>query len=566
MLKNKKNIVTIAITLVIIVAVNVISSKLYKRFDLTKDKRYTLSSEALQTVEDVDSPLIIDVFLEGNFPSEFRRLRDETQQLLEEFSLYNSQIKFGFLNPLADEKTRNQNLQQLAQRGLQPFQINIKESGKTSQELIIPWALASYNEQTVIIPLIKNKIGATDQELVNGSIQNLEYAFAEAFKKLVKPKQKKIAVLKGNGQLDDLDSNGRIRTKYTEDFLRKIGQHYNLAPFTLDSVATNPVKTLEDLKNYDLIISAKPSKAFTEEEKYVLDQYTMNGGKSLWLTESIVMDRDSLNNREGTAVAIMKDLNLNDFFFKYGVRINPVIVNDLYSAPIPLAIGEGNNAQFQPVQWPYSPLAASNPNHSITTNLDPVKFDFTSQIDTLKNGIDKTILLRSSQLSKVQGVPRQISLDVVTQEPNPEEYKEPYQTLAVLLEGEFTSVYDKRIKPFKISEDKTISKPTKMIVIADGDVIKNEVIKNRPQELGFEFLTKRKFGNKEFLENAVNYLLNDDGLINIRTKEVKLAFLDTAKIEDQKSKWQIINIALPLVILGLFGFIFNYFRRKHYAK
>nr|WP_321234202.1 gliding motility-associated ABC transporter substrate-binding protein GldG [uncultured Psychroserpens sp.] len=557
MLRNKKNIITIVITLVVIIAINLISNDLYKRFDLTKDKRYTLSSEALQTVEDVDSPLIIDVFLEGDFPSEFRRLRNETQQLLEEFTVYNSNVKFDFINPLADEKTRNQNLQQLSQRGLQPFQINIKDNGKTSQEVIIPWALASYNEQTVIVPLIKNKIGATDQELVNSSIQNLEYAFAEAFKKLVSPKQKKIAVLRGNGQLSDI---------YVADFLKKLGEHYYLAPFTLDSVANNPQKTLNDISNYDLIISAKPSVPFSEEEKYVLDQYTMTGGKSLWLTESIIMDRDSLLNNAGKAVAIMKDLNLNDFFFKYGVRINPVIVNDLYSAPIPLAIGEGNNTQYQPVQWQYSPLAASNPNHPITTNLDPVKFDFTSQIDTLKNSIDKTILLRSSQLTKLEGVPREISLDIVSQEPKPETYTEPNQTLAVLLEGEFTSVYDKRIKPFKFSGYKTKSTTTKMIVVADGDVIKNDVIRNKPQELGFEFLTKRKFGNKEFLENAVNYLLNDDGLINIRTKEVKLAFLDSEKIKDQKTKWQIINIAIPIALLGLFGFSFNYLRRKRYSK
>jgi gliding-associated putative ABC transporter substrate-binding component GldG len=557
MLKSKKNIIVIVITLAALVVVNVISSYLYKRFDLTQDQRYTLSNEALKTVKDVDFPLIIDVFLEGDFPSEFRRLRDETQQLLEEFAVYNSNVKFEFINPLADENTRNQNIQQLAQRGLQPFQINIKESGKTSQEVIIPWALASYNEQTVIVPLIKNKIGATDQELVNGSIQNLEYVFAEAFKKLVTPKQKKIAVLRGNGQLQDI---------YVADFLKKMSEHYFLAPFTLDSVASNPQKTLSDISNYDLILSAKPSESFSEEEKYVLDQYTMNGGKSLWLTESIVMDRDSLLNESGRGVAIMKELNLNDFFFKYGVRINPVIVNDLYSAPITLAIGEGSDSQFQPLQWPYSPLAASNPNHPITTNLDPVKFDFASQIDTLKNGVNKTILLRSSKLSKLQGVPSEINLDVVTQKPNPEDYKDSNQTLAVLLEGKFTSVYDKRVKPFKISEDKTISKVTKMIIISDGDVIKNEVVRNQPQELGFEFLTKRKFGNKEFLENAVNYLLNDDGLINLRTKEVKLAFLDSGKIEEQKTKWQFINIALPLILLGVFGFIFNYFRRKKYTK
>ncbi|MGB3608301.1 gliding motility-associated ABC transporter substrate-binding protein GldG [Psychroserpens sp.] len=564
MLKTRKNIITVSIGILILIIINVVSSKIYKRFDLTLDQRYTLSREALQTVENINSPLIIDVFLEGDFPSEFRRLRNETQQLLEEFSLENAQVRFDFINPLADEKTRDQNVQQLAQRGLQPFQINIKENGKTSQELIIPWALASYNEKTVIIPLIKNKIGANDQELVNGSIQNLEYAFAEAFKKLVSPKQKKIAVLRGNGQLADI---------YVADFLKTLGEHYFLAPFTLDSVAKNPQKTLSEISNYDLIISAKPSVPFSEEEKYVLDQFTMRGGKSLWLTESIVMDRDSLLNKSGKAVAIMKDLNLTDFFFKYGVRINPVIVNDLYSAPITLAVGEGSNSQFQPLQWPYSPLAASNPNHAITTNLDPVKFDFASQIDTLKNGITKTILLRSSQLTKLEGVPREISLEVVTQEPNPEGYNEPNQTLAVLLEGTFSSVYENRVKPFNMSDlqkdqmgDQTISVPTKMIVIADGDVIKNEVIRNKPQELGFEFLTKRKFGNKEFLENAVNYLLNDDGLINIRTKEVKLAFLDSEKIEDEKLKWQLVNIGLPLLILALFGIVFNYFRRKRNTK
>ncbi|MBO6607357.1 gliding motility-associated ABC transporter substrate-binding protein GldG [Psychroserpens sp.] len=555
--KTKSYGLKVALTLVTIIAINYIGSYIYQRFDLTADKRFTLSDAALQTIDDVHSPLIIDVFLEGEFPSEFRRLRDETRQLLEEFKIYNSNVNFGFINPLADEDTRRQNLQQLNQRGLRPFQISLKESGKTTQEVIIPWALASYNEQTVIIPLIKNKIGATDQELVNSSIQNLEYAFAEAFKKLVTPKQKKIAVLKGNGQLKDI---------YLADLLRKLGEHYFLAPFTLDSVSNNAQKTLDELNDYDLIISAKPSEAFSEQEKYVLDQYTMNGGKSLWLTESVIMDRDSLMNDSGKAIAVIKDLNLNDFFFKYGVRINPVIVNDMYSAPITLAIGEGSNSQFQPLQWQYSPLAASNPNHPITTNLDPVKFDFASQIDTLKNTVDKTILLRSSPLTKLEGTPREISLDVVTKETDAQTYKDPNQTLAVLLEGTFTSVYDKRIKPTKLNSDKTISSPTKMIVIADGDVIKNEVIKNQPQELGFEFLSKRKFGNKEFLENAINYLLNDDGLINIRTKEVKLAFLDLEKVKEEKSKWQIINIVLPLVILGIFGLLFSYLRKRKYAN
>lgn len=557
MIKNKKHIITLGIALLAIIIINLISNTIYKRIDLTKDKRYTLSEAAKQTITSVDAPIIVDVFLEGDFPSEFRRLRDETRQILEEFAVSNDNIKFSFINPLEEESTRERNIQQLAQRGMQPFQITVQESGKTSQEVVIPWALASYNEKTVIVPLIKNKIGASDQELVNGSIQNLEYVFAEAFKKLVNPKEKKIAILRGNQQLSDA---------YVADFLQKLGEHYFLAPFTLDSVSSNPTKTLKDLSNFDLIVSAKPMKPFTEEEKYVLDQFTMNGGKSLWLTEAIVMDKDSLYNNSGKAVAIMKDLNLTDFFFKYGVRINPVMVNDLYSAPITLAIGEGSNAQFQPVQWPFSPIADNNPNHPITTNINPVRFDFASQIDTLKNSVEKTILLRSSKLTKLVGVPNEVDLEIVTQEPDPKTYTNPYQTLAVLLEGEFTSVYKNRVKPFQFTQDRIKGESTKIIVIADGDVIKNDVIKGKPQELGFDRMTGRRFGNTEFLQNAVNYLLNDDGLINIRTKDVALQFLDVQKIEKEKTKWQVINVLLPLVILALFGIGFRYFRKRKYTK
>ncbi len=556
MIKNKSHIISLLVLIVVLLLVNVLGNRFYKRFDLTQDHRYTLSASALHTLDSVDSPLIIDVFLEGEFPSEFRRLKTETQQLLEEFALYSNQVKINFINPIEDDASRDNNIQMLSQRGLQPFQIRIQESGKSSQELIFPWALASYHDQTVKIPLLKNKIGATEQELVTNSIQHLEYAFAEGFKKLTTEKSKTIAILKGNGQLNDI---------YIADFLKTIREHYNIAPFTLDSVVKNPQKVLDQLQNYDLIISAKPTQAFTEEEKLVLDQYIMNGGKSLWLTEAIIMDKDSLLNESGRAVAIMKDLNLSDFFFKYGVRINPVIVSDMYSAPITLAIGEGSNAQFQPIQWQYSPLAASNPNHPITSNLNLIKFDFTSQLDTLKNTVEKTILLRSSPLSNLEGVPKEISLDVVTQQPNPEAFNKGPQTLAVLLEGEFTSVYNNRIKPFKLFEEKTISVPTKMIVIADGDVIKNDVVKNQAQELGFDRWTGQSFGNKEFLENAVNYLLNDDGLINIRTKDVAIAFLDSHKVSSQKTTWQFVNIVLPLLLLGLFGLAFNYYRKRKYT-
>ncbi|ULC60764.1 gliding motility-associated ABC transporter substrate-binding protein GldG [Flaviramulus sp. BrNp1-15] len=553
-----KNLKHIVLLVIVLIAINFISSKVYKRFDLTSDKRYTLSESAINVVKDIESPIVVDIFLEGDdFPSEFRRLQKETKQLLEEFSAKNKNIIFNFINPLEDDTTRERNIQQLTQRGLTPMQLSIQENGKSSQAIIFPWALASYNEQTVIIPLVKNKIGASQQDLVSNSVQHLEYAFADGFSKLIKPKKRKIAILKGNKQLDD---------KYIADFVKKLGEYYFIAPFTLDSVSKNPQKTLTDLRGFDLIISAKPTEQFTENEKFVLDQYTMNGGKSLWLIDAVVMEKDSLYNDAGRNFAISRDLNLTDFFFKYGVRINPVMVSTLYSAPITLAMGSGSESQFQNLRWPYSPLAATSNNHPIVNNLNLVRFDFANQIDTLKNSVKKTILLESAPLTKLEGTPREINLNLVTKEQDPASFNKGNQTLAVLLEGEFNSAYNNLIKPFTLSEEKNKSVPTKMVVIADGDVIKNDVIRNTPQELGFDRWTGQTYGNKEFLLNTVNYLLDDDGLINIRSKEIAVAFLNQQKITSEKTKWQLINIALPMVLLGIFGFFFNYLRKKKYAS
>ena len=552
--KNAKHIIYLVVALIVI---NIISYKVFNRFDLTEDKRYTLSEATLKIIEDVDSPIIVDVFLEGeDFPSEFRRLQNETKQLLEEFSAKNNNIVFNFINPIEDDATRERNIQQLNARGLTPMQLSVQENGKASQAIIFPWALASFNDETVTISLIKNKIGASQQELVTNSVQQLEYAFAYGFSKLTKPKEKKIAVLKGNGELQD---------KYIANFIKKLGEYYFIAPFTLDSVASNAPKTLEKLQDFDLIISAKPTEAFSEEEKYVLDQYTMNGGKSLWLIDAVAMEKDSLYNETGKNFAVTRDLNLTDFFFKYGVRVNTVMVSTLYSAPITLAIGEGSESQFQHLQWPYSPLAGSSSNHPIVNNLNLVKFDFANPIDTLKNSIKKTILLESAPLTKLEGTPREVSLDLVTQQQNPALFNKGNQNLAVLLEGTFSSVYANRIKPIKIKNDKIVSIPTKMVVIADGDVIKNDVVRNVPQELGFDRWTGQMFGNKEFLLNTVNYLLDDTGLINIRSKEIAIAFLNQEKIADEKTKWQLINIALPLVLLAIFGLAFNYIRKKKYT-
>lgn len=550
----------LAIVPATIFVLNAISTSVYSRFDLTSDKRYTLSDATLNIVKDADSPIVIDVFLEGEgFPSEFRRLQSETRQLLEEFSAYNSNISFKFLDPIEDDATRDRNIEQLNARGLTPMQVNVQENGKQSQAIIFPWALASYNGETVKIGLVKYKVNADQQELVTNSVQHLEYAIADGLGKLIHPKKRKVAVLKGNGEMPN---------QFIADFVTTLRDYYYIAPFTLDSVAVSPQKTASALNDYDLIIAAKPTEAFSEQEKFVLDQYTMQGGKSLWLIDAIAMEKDSLFNPEGKNVAIPRDLNLTDFFFKYGVRINPLLtsVKSQNIGRIALESGENESTRIQLFNWPYSPLGISATNHPISNNINLVKFDFANQIDTLKNDISKTILLKSDAPARLEGTPMEISLSFALQEPDSELFNKEAQNLAVLLEGEFTSVYHNRVKPLDLLETKDNSTPTKMIVIADGDVIKNDINRNGPLSLGFDKWTKESYGNKEFLLNAVNYLLDDDGLINIRSKEVKVAFLDQQKIADEKTKWQIINIAIPLVLLGVFGVLFYYLRRKKYAK
>lgn len=556
-----KSLKHIILVIVAIIAVNFISTKVYKRFDLTTDHRYTLNEATLDIIKKAETPIVIDVFLEGeDFPSEFRRLQSETKQLLEEFRAYNDNISFKFINPTEDEDTRDQAIQQLNARGLTPMQLNVQENGKQSQEVIFPWALASYDEVTVKIPLVKNKIGETQQQLVTNSVQHLEYAFADGISKLVNPKRRKIAVLKGNNEMDNLN---------IADYVKTLRDYYFIAPFTLDSVSNNPEKTLKNLQDFDLIIAAKPTEAFTEDEKFVLDQYTMNGGKSLWLIDQVAMNKDSLYNDFGKNVAIARDLNLTDFFFKYGVRINPVLVSSMYSAPIVLLSGEGSNTRAERFPWTYSPLAQGISTHPVVNNLNYVKFDFASPIDTLKNNlktVKKTVLLQSAPLSKLEGTPREISLDEINNQQDPASFNKGSQNLAVLLEGKFTSAYNNRVKPFDLKDVKNESVPTKMIVISDGDVVKNELDRNGPKELGYDSKLNQFFGNKEFLVNAANYLLDDNGLINIRSKEIAVAFLNSEKITEEKTKWQLLNILLPLVLLGIFGFSFNYFRKKKYAK
>lgn len=560
--KNVKHIKNLIFVIVGVILLNVLGNYFYKRFDLTQDKRFTLSQAAKNTIATVDSPIVVEVFLKGNFPSEFKRLQVETRQLLEEFESYNSFIKYRFIDPLENEEGSETIRKKLLRLGLNPAQVEVRQSGKITTEQVYPWALAYYNEKTVKIQLLKNQLGATSEERVNNSIQNLEYAFADGFNKLVHPKERKIAVLKGNGELDD---------KFVVDFFKTLKEYYYIAPFTLDSAAVSPLKTLKQLNGFDLIVIANPTEAFTDREKYILDQYTMEGGASLWLIDAVVLNKDSIS---GNDFGYGKELNLSDFFFKYGIRINSDLIKDVYAAPIVLASGTERESQFSRYPWFYSPLSSSANNHPIVTNIEAVKFEYVSSIDTLPNNIKKTILLSSSPISKIVGMPVEIditkeinkNLKIVNEGPLPFEYNSGEIPLAILLEGEFSSVYTNRIKPFKIKNDKSNGVSTKMIVISDGSLIKNQLRGNRPLELGFDKWTNTFYGNKEFLLNSVNYLLDDSGLINIRTKKIAIPFLDSQKTAEKRGLWQLVNLLLPLVILAIFGFIYNYYRKRKYSR
>jgi gliding-associated putative ABC transporter substrate-binding component GldG len=557
---KKKKLKSVLIILAVVLIVNAIGSSVFHRFDLTKDKRYTLSPTSLKIIDQVQNPLVIKIYMQGDLPPEFRRLQQETKQLLEEFQAYNSNLVFEFVDPLENKDASMDNIKELYRKGLTPVNITVDDKGKQSQAMVFPWAIAVYDNKEVNIPLLKNIMGASTTQKVIGSVQHLEYSIAEGLNKITKAKQKKIAVIKGNGELQDI-----LMAK----FLLQVRESYFIAPFTLDSVAKNPLKSLESLKEYDLALIAKPTETFTDQEKQVLDQYIMHGGKTLWLVDQVVAEMDSLYNPAGATLAYPRDLNLNDMFFKYGFRINPDLIKDEQGSPIKLATGEqGSATQFQEFNWKFAPQVYPTSTHPIVKNLGGIKFDFANPIDTLKNGIKKTVLLQSSQYSKKIGTPSEVNLESVTEETSPADYAAKGKLpLSVLLEGSFESMYKNRVLPFEQKTFLDQGNANKMIVIADGDLIKNQLDKNfQPVELGYDQRSGNLYDNKDFLINCVNYLLDDNGLINIRSKDLDLPLLDKEKVYENYSSTPILTIGLPILILGIFGFVFTFIRKRKYSK
>ena len=557
---NKNNLKSLLIIVAVLLVLNIISNSFFHRFDLTKDKRYTLSPTSLNIIKQAHNPLSIKIYLHGDLPAEFKRLQKETQDLLEEFQARNKNIIFEFVNPLENQDESMDNIKELYRKGLTPINITVEDKGKQSQVMVFPWAIAVYNNKEVNIPLLKNRMGASTTEKVIGSVQHLEYSIADAINKITKERLKKIAVIKGNGELQDV-----LMAK----FLLQVRESYRIGPFTLDSVAKNPIGSLEALEKYDLASIAKPTETFSDEEKQVLDQFIVNGGKTLWLVDQVTMEIDSLYNTSGATLAYPRDLNLNDMFFKYGFRINPDLIKDEQGSPIKLATGEqGSATQYQQFNWKFAPLVYPNSQHPIVKNLGGIKFDFANPIDTLKNGIKKTVLLQSSQYSKKIGSPVEVNLNMVSEETTPGDYLNKGNIpLSVLLEGQFHSMFENRVLPFDQKSFVNKGKASKMIVISDGDLVRNQLDKNfQPVELGYDQRSGNLYDNKDFMMNCVNYLLDDNGLINIRSKDLDLPLLDKEKVYESYTITQFITIGLPILFLMLFGAVFTFVRKRKYVK
>ncbi|MEN8805154.1 MAG: gliding motility-associated ABC transporter substrate-binding protein GldG [Wenyingzhuangia sp.] len=544
MSKSTKHILYIT---VLLLAVNFIGHKIHYRWDMTKDKRYSISKPTVNLLKTLNKDVHISVYLSGNLPFDFEKLSKETSYFLEELATKNNRISFTMVNPKGKEET-------LAQQGLNPSRLTIQEDGKISESSIFPYAIVRSGKKRTLINLLKSSYFENQESQIENAIQNLEFAFADGIQSVTANKKQKIAILKGNGELQDI---------YQYDWLRTLGKNYHLAPFTLDSISDHPQTTLQKLKEYDLIIISKPTEAFTEKEKFTLDQYTMSGGKSIWLLDMVHTPKDSLM-QNGKLLAYQRDLNLTDYLFNYGIRIQKHLVRDLYATNITLATGKvGNNTQFDQFLWDYYPLIKSNNKHVISKNIGEIKLEFVSSIDTLNSALKKTPLLETSNLTKILKVPNFVDLASIGETKDMETYSEGSKILGVLIEGNFDSAYKNRIKPYKTKFTPSV-KNNKMIVIADGDISSNDIAKGQPLALGLDKWNQQFYNNKQFLMNAVNYLLNDNGLIQLRTKKVIIDKINKPKAFEEKLKWQWINLLLPTAILGVFGLINFYVRKRKY--
>ncbi len=560
---RKQHIIQLAFSLVILALIAFISTKIFFRVDLTSERRYTLSTETKTVLEKLDDIVYVKVYLEGDLPVGFKKLHNAIKETLDEFRVYaKDNLQYEFINPSKsdDPKVRNKVFAEIYKKGVKPTKIQSRDKeGGESEKIIFPGALVTYKGIEVSIGFLKNNVSLTSDENLNNSAQTIEYELIKTISNLTNQKVDKIAFLDGQGELDPME---------VQDITIELGNY-----FQVDRGAING--KLGVLDNYKAIIIARPTQRFSEQDKFVLDQYIMNGGKALWFIDEVNVNTDSL--AKGSAFAFINNLNIDDQLFTYGVRVNPNIVQDIQCNMIPINAGVvGEQPRWVPTPWLYYPLISPLVDHPISRNLNLVWAKYASQIDTVGGNqkVKKTFLLKTSAYTRLVNAPSYISLEEVRRNPVRSEFNKSNQPIAVLLEGQFPSVYRNRliknIIPGADANYKAESVPTKMIIVADGDMIANDVrtTANGPMitALGYDKYTRQTFGNKDFIVNSVNYLTDETGLMSLRAKEFKLRLLNKARIHDERLKWQVINTLLPVLLVIAFGFYYNYSRKKKYSQ
>lgn len=544
------------IGIMMVIIINQLSSHYFFRMDLTEEKRYSISNSTIKILENLDDVVYINVYLEGDLPAPFRRLQKAIRETLEAFKMYaGNNLQFRFINPstATTRKARNKYYQSLALKGIQPTNLYNSRDGKKTQSLIFPGAIVSYGlKETAVMMLSGNKT-AGPQEQLNQSIENIEYELSNTIRKISQPVSKKIAILQGHGELDTLHIKGLSTV---------LSGQYKVRYVNLSSV--------EELAGFDAMIMAKPTMEFSESDKYKIDQFIMHGGRAVFLIDMLSVNMDSAGGQGTYAVPVK--LNLDDLLFKYGFRFNQNYIIDLMAGKYPVVVGNmGQNPQVKLLTWPFFPLINNFSRHPIVKNLDAVYTRFAGNIDTVKaTGIKRTPLMSTSKYSRVLSPPVHVGVNDLRNEMKPEFFNAGPQVISWLAEGHFTSLYKNHFLPPGVDESQYIADglENKIVVVSDGDIARNEVNPKTgvPLELGFDPFTQTKFANAEFLINTITYMVEEDGLINTRLKEILIRPLDEVIIKKNKVSIQLINLLLPVLLIIIFGLIKNILRKNKYAR
>ena len=542
---------------------NILAGTFYAHLDLTEEKRFTLTRPTRDMLHGLKDRIYIEVLLDGEFPAGFKRLQTATREMLDDFRSESGYIDYQFEDPgQGTLEEVNERRKALAEQGVIPINLRVVEQGQRSQKIVYPVAVVHFGTRLIPVKLLENESPSLNTEVViNNSVTLLEYKFANAIKKILTPERPIILFTKGHGELDELQ---------TGDLENSLRQYYDVDRIALDSVLQ--LKPAECA----LLVVAKPRTGFSEREKFKIDQYVMQGGRVMWLIDRLNADLDSLRGIPPRFVPTDYPLNIEDMLFKYGARIQPDLVLDLECSKIPLA--SPGSKQLELYKWYYHPTVLPTGNHPIVKNLDRVELKFCSSIDTIrtKTAVKKTRLLTSSQYSRLQFSPADVSLEIMQYNPDPAKFDKGMQTVGVLLEGVFASNYENRVSQEMLTglqqlgmSFKPESVPTRMLVISDGDVAANLVRDAAKKEwfpLGFNRFEGSTYANKELMLNAIEYLVDPNGVIEARSKEVKLRMLDTVKAKKEETTWRLVNIAVPLLFLGIFGWFFNWRRKRRYAS